>query len=91
MTGTPFAKWFAPDGFRPRERRPAGRPPQRSRRRVPPLEARKDRVVANFSPGTAANQAILFEGGGVNNTLGIPNNTTKTRRALAGEVPGVSA
>jgi hypothetical protein len=47
--------------------------------------------VPIFSPGAASSYAILFEWDGVNDTLGISNSTNRHRRALAGEVPGVSA
>jgi hypothetical protein len=91
MTRALFAKRVAPHGVRPRKRRTAGRPARRSRWRVPRQEAFEDRVTPSFSLGVAANQAILFEGGGVTNMLGISNSTTNTRRALAEEAPGVSA
>ena len=44
-----------------------------------------------FSPGAAASYAILFEWDGVNATLGISTSTNRHSRALAEEVPGVSA
>ena len=79
MMRTLFARWFAPDSIRPRKRRTAGRPAQRSRWRVPRLEWLEDRTapatwvvdptpgVGNFTTiGAAVSSPMVVNGDTIN-------------------------
>jgi hypothetical protein len=69
-----FRRWFRSPTRRTLRRSAARR--SQSKRLL--LEALEDRAVPSFSLGAAADYAILFEGGGTNDTLNISNSTTNT-------------
>ena len=73
----------------PKPRTP--RPPvaKRSRDKRLLLEEFEDRVLPTFTLGAAANYAILFEGGGSNNTLDIKQGTTNITGSGPGQGGGI--
>jgi hypothetical protein len=55
------------------------------------LEELESRTTPTFSLAAAANYAILFEGSGSNDTLGIANCTTNTAGTGAGQGGGIGS
>jgi hypothetical protein len=88
MSRNLLARWFAYSGARQRQQR-RGRPAASSWYRPPLLERLEDRIAPAFALGAASNYAILFEGGGSNNTLSITNVTTNVTGSGPGQGGGI--
>ena len=78
-------RWFRS----PTCRTPRGSVSRQPQGRRPLLEAFEDRVLPTFSLGAASNYAILFEGGGSNNSLQVTNVTTNVTGTGPGQGGGI--